>query len=134
MDKIKAAEERNQCEIIYGECSRHPGNNIVNCIHCKTVSAALSTQSPVWVKASERLWEYGQKVIVRYGNEVHYTQYHNITYCVPIESIEWLDESPSSTHPLQEKIDGLRGFMARIYTFVSKDVQDLIKQALETYK
>lgn len=119
MDKIKAAEEM------------YPGWDGLDLIKRQTFiagwDAALSTQSPKWVKASERLWDYGKKVIVRYNNEVHYTQYHNITYCVPIELIEWLDESPPSTHPLQEKIDAMTDEISLLKGYVDSLKRDIVK-------
>lgn len=110
------------------------------------VAAALSTQSPKWVKASERLPEnrgHFNRVVVKGYHKSHpflaygFRNYDpdtptmyieagyksfltvkgdgNFNSTYPIDYIEWLDESPSSTHPLQEKIDGfskLFGYLA----------------------
>ena len=57
-----------------------------------------------WIKASERLWKYGTPTIVKYEGSVSIETAHNITYCLPKDEIEWLDESiPSQGLREEEK-------------------------------
>ena len=105
-------------------------------------AAALSTQSPKWVKASERLPEKNTDTIIWRGNGTIGREYYKFAFYGlngngydDYDGIEWLDESPSSTHALQEKIDGLREALERVLDYEDKwSIHDIAKEALETYK
>lgn len=49
-----------------------------------------------WVKASEKLWEYGKPTVVKYEGCLSIEKAHNITWCLPMDEIYWLDETDST--------------------------------------
>ena len=98
---------------------------------CSEMLSALSTQSPKWVKAKDRLpgdeveslkemplrdaitkVPYHKVDILGFDNKTMYYRGINDEIHVKIKNIEWRE---SSTQPLQEKIDGLREDVKRIY-------------------
>ena len=143
MDKIKAAEERYPLTDNLAVTKRSA--------FVMGWDAAISTQSPKWVKAKDRLpgdeveslkemplrdaitkVPYHKVDILGFDNKTMYYRGINDEIHVKIKNIEWRE---SSTQPLQEKIDGLREALERVLDYENKwSIHEIAKQALETYK